>query len=1013
VSVTDGCIGWQETEKILEYLAHAVKLRRSALKFEYIKEIIFQLQQRPKTDESAYVIQPGFQLCNGKPLSLNGRVSGPATNGHAVKPSSTNLYQLLKDTAETSTSGITIHEPGHAFHSSRHTTYHDLFQQARVDANLILQIDSLTPGSKVLLHFSEHSHNIRWFWATIVAGCLPAISPPFVNDLNQRQKHLVHVNNLLESPIILTSRKLESEFLGLEQLNLRPVETLKARDGFENSGFESANLKRRDDPAVLMLTSGTTGNAKAVCLRHGQILTALVGKRRHHKTSGDDIFLNWIGMDHVANLTEIHLHAMSLGAEQIHAPAADLITEPVSFLNLIDKHRVTYTFAPNFFLASLRRTLDDVSLLPAERNDLNLSSLRALISGGEANVVDTCAALTKQLQRYHAAGEPIRPGFGMTETCAGSSYGKTCPSYDLEKTSEFASLGTCIPGMKMRVVKDDGTEAATDEIGNLQVFGPVVFAGYFNNVQATTEAFTSDGWFITGDRASIDEKGYLHLTGRVKESIIINGVKHFPHELEAALDEALIPGMIPSYTAVFPYRLKSSETETLCVVYLPSYDPQDAKARTDTTDAIANVSGMVCGVRPYEIIPLEESQLPKTSLGKLSRAKIRTAFESGMYRDVQKLNHDAIKSYRTAHREKASTRTEELILSVICERFDIAADEVGVSSSLFDFGVTSIDLIALKRHIQESLALKEEIPLITVLTNPTVRGMANALDTLSSSPQPYSPVVTLREHEGKTPLWLVHPGVGEVLVFLNLAQYITDRSVYALRARGFNEGEEFFGSISEVVSIYHQNIKRVQPEGPYAIAGYSFGAMLAFEITKVFESHGDTVAFLGSFNLPPHIKMRMKDLDWVEVVLNLSYFLDLTTEEHAHKISAEMHKLSNDQVLEHLLQIAPPARLEELSLDKNKLATWTSLAHAMQYAAREYDPSGSVASIDVFFAIPLQAVAKDKADWVANHLSKWKDFSRSEPRFHDVPGAHYTMMSSKHILAFSRELKSVLSERGL
>ena len=962
-------------------------------------------------------------VSNSHELGLDGRVSGPASNGYlsvcnnedrddGTKLLPDNLYQLLMNTAKTSGSGITIYTPGHALHSSTRITYHDLFRQAHVDADLIRQIDGSKPNSTVLIHFNDHSQNIRWFWATVVAGCLPAISLPFVNDPDQRRKHLVHMNNLLQVPIILTSEKLVPEFLGLEQLNIQPVETLEARDGFEDSFIEVANLKRRDDPAALMFTSGSTGNTKAVCLRHGQLLVALAGKSRYHETTGNDVFLNWIGMDHVASLTEIHLHAMSLGSEQVHANATDLVTKPMSFLALINKHRVTYTFAPNFFLAFLRRTLDDIDHLLPDSKDLDLSCLKALISGGEANVVETCAALTKQLQRYHVAGEPIRPGFGMTETCAGSIYGKACPSYDLGKNSEFASLGSCIPGIEMRVVKDDGIEAATNDIGNLQVFGPVVFAEYYNDRQTTIEAFTSDGWFITGDRAMIDDQGYLNLTGRVKDNIIINGVKHSPHELEAALDEAAIPGITASYNAVFPHRPRGSETESLCVVYLPTYIPEDAKARTETADAIANVSGLVCGVRPYEIIPLDKSQLPKTSLGKLSRAKIRTAFETGMYHDAQKLNKDAIKSYRIAHLEKPSTSTERLILSVICERFELASDEIGVHNSLFHFGVTSIDLIALKSHIQEKLALEKEIPLITILSNPTVRGMANALDNLSSV-QPYNPVITLRRHEGKAPLWLVHPGVGEVLVFLNLTQYITDRSVYALRARGFNEGEDFFKSIPEVVSTYHQHIKRVQPEGPYAIAGYSFGAMLAFEISKLLESQGDKVGFLGSFNLPPHIKTRMKELDWTEVVLNLSYFLDLITEEYAHEISVEMHELSHDKVLDYMLQIAPPGRLKELSLDKKKLATWVSLAHAMQYAAREYDPSGSVAGIDVFFAIPLAAVAKNKDDWVANHLSKWKDFSRSVPRFHEVAGAHYTMMGPKHVLSFQKILKSVLNDRGL
>jgi acyl-CoA synthetase (AMP-forming)/AMP-acid ligase II len=109
-----------------------------------------------------------------------------------------------------------------------------------------------------------------------------------------------------------------------------------------------------------MLTSGSTGNPKAVCLRHGQIISSLVGKATYHQTGHNDVFLNWIGMDHVANLTEIHLHAIALGAEQIHVPAVDLLANPLLFLDLIDRHRVSYSFAPNFFLASVKKALEDL-----------------------------------------------------------------------------------------------------------------------------------------------------------------------------------------------------------------------------------------------------------------------------------------------------------------------------------------------------------------------------------------------------------------------------------------------------------------------------------------------------------------------------------------------------------------------------------------------------------------------------------------------------------------------------
>lgn len=117
-------------------------------------------------------------------------------------------------------------------------------------------------------------------------------------------------------------------------------------------------------------------------------------------------------------------------------------------------------------------------------------------------------------------GNVIRPGFGMTETCAGSTYSRSCPSRDIARRLEFASLGTCVPGIRMRVVNEKGIEAALGDIGNLQFSGPIVFKEYFKNPDATEGAFSNDGWFISGDKVFLDEESNLILTGRAKGTII-------------------------------------------------------------------------------------------------------------------------------------------------------------------------------------------------------------------------------------------------------------------------------------------------------------------------------------------------------------------------------------------------------------------------------------------------------------------------------------------------------------
>lgn len=258
----------------------------------------------------------------------------------------------------------------------------------------------------------------------------------------------------------------------------------------------------------------------------------------------------------------------------------------------------------------------------------------------------------------------------------------------------------------------------------------------------------------------------------------------------------------------------------------------------------------------------------------------------------------------------------------------------------------------------------------------------------------------------KTPLFCVHPGVGEVLVFVNLAKYfVNERPFYALRARGFNEGETYFETFDEMVSVYVEAIRKRQPHGPYAVAGYSYGGAVAFEIAKVLEAQGERVDFIGSFNLPPHIKYRMDELDPVEGAVNLAFFLSLIDKKQAEELPLRLRETAPDDFCTQLIRIAPPERLVELDLDLAKFTAWAGLAQSLLTLGRSYVPSGTVESMTVFYAIPLRGT---KENWLNNELRRWDDFTRSQNRYIDVAGEHYTLMGPKHVATFQAVLRAEL-----
>ncbi|KAF2868515.1 hypothetical protein BDV95DRAFT_678929 [Massariosphaeria phaeospora] len=919
-------------------------------------------------------------------------------------PISVHLQELLKKTASRRDQGLILYSPGNVTEPTR-VSYRGLYALAKEKSSIVQSIEGFKPGAPILLHLDTHWDVILWFWATLFANGVPVPSSPFSNVEDHRRKHIQGLGTLLESPICITTTKALGLFDCEHSFNLVTIEDLDSAK--KPVILPNTQTKNRDDTAMLMLTSGSTGNAKAAQLGHKQVLAAVAGKNQVRNLPPDKPFLNWIGMDHVAALTEIHLHALYHGVDQVHVHATDMICSPRLFFDIISRHQVSRTFAPNFFLAKL------VTVLDAEKNaldseDWDFTSLKFLVSGGEANDIDTCAAVTSFLTKHGAPANVLATGFGMTETCAGAIYNTNCPDYDVRHNHTFASLGKCIKGIQMRVTHGaNGDNVSPNEPGDLEVRGAVIFQRYYRNEDATREAFTPDGWFRTGDKAMIDSEGNLNLMGRAKDTMNINGVKVNPSDIQTSLDQAL--GSRVSRVVCFPSRADSAHTEQVTVAYIPADWPPSTEELGDINDTILKTSLLVAGARPCVYALADDSLLPKTTLGKISRVKMRSLFENGIFRDQIEFHHEAIEKYRLQSLQLDASDTEKEFLQDFEDILGLQLSTIGVDTPIFDMGVTSIDLIRLKRRIDTRLSL--DVPIVTLMNNPTARSMAAALADMKNTTA-YNPVVTLRHSGSKTPLWLVHPGVGEVLVFLGLSKHINDRPVYALRARGF-DGEPYFTDIADTVETYRAAIKQQQPCGPYAIAGYSYGTMLAFEIGKVLESTGDQVRFMGSFNLPPHIKFRMRQLTWNPCLLHLAYFLGLVSEEYADSMAAAFNALPRHDALAQVLDAADQPRMAELGLDEPRLANWADLAYAMQSMAVDYEPSGAVATMDVFHAMPLKVAARNRDDWVQNHLSRWGDFCREEPRLHQVDGAHYTMIGADHVVGFSRTLEAALEARGL
>lgn len=496
---------------------------------------------------------------------------------------------------------------------------------------------------------------------------------------------------------------------------------------------------------------------------------------------------------------------MAACATQIHLDPRLSLRNPLLWLRLLGIQKVSITFAPNFFLAAAIKALETRT----ERLDIDLSNLRLVISGGEANRVSTGIAFNNAVKTLGTNRNVLCPAFGMTETCAGSIYNLEFPELEIRNRLEFCSVGTSTISLRYLITNDNGLACATGQAGDLQLKGPAIFKNYHNNSGATEAAFTKYGYLKTGDTGYMDADGNLVLVGRTKDSIIINGVKYFSSDLEAVVEEAASEYLVPSYTTVFPIRSEGDDTEDVVVTFVASstipsdpmhVDPQDTSCDATLYDALEKIASTIflhCSKKPRNIIPLPRDYLQRTSLGKLSRSAIKLAFEDGRFRNNDEDTRYRISRHRATTRRVPVSDMEKELAKVFASEFDLDIGEVGVDTSLVDMGLDSIRLLRLKGHLQQQLGLND-VRIGTLLANPTIEKLANAL-SINNVVKEYDPVIVLQSGKSTAaPVWFIHPGLGEVLVFLNISNYFAGRRVFAVRAPGFNAGEKMFKSIDEM-----------------------------------------------------------------------------------------------------------------------------------------------------------------------------------------------------------------------
>ncbi len=267
------------------------------------------------------------------------------------------------------------------------------------------------------------------------------------------------------------------------------------------------------DTALILYTSGTTGRPKGAVISHQNITWNCYNVLVDYDLTSADIALMISPMFHVASLTMGVLPALLKGATVVLEPAF----VPGRVLELIERHHATS-------ISGVPTTYQMLCEHPAWAST-DISSLRMLTCGGSA-------VPTRVLDAYEARGLSFTGGYGMTETSPGAT--SLAPRYSRSKAG---SAGLPHFFTDVRIVDAEGQVLSAGAVGEIQVRGPNVIAGYWQRSDATDEAFADGEWFRSGDLGYLDEDGFLFISDRLKDMIISGGENIYPAEIERVILE--------------------------------------------------------------------------------------------------------------------------------------------------------------------------------------------------------------------------------------------------------------------------------------------------------------------------------------------------------------------------------------------------------------------------------------------------------------------------------------------
>jgi amino acid adenylation domain-containing protein len=677
-------------------------------------------------------------------------------------------------------------------------TYHELNQRANQLAHYLIKL-GVKPEDLVGIAIERSLETI-----ISILGILKAGGAYLPLDLASPPTRLAQILEDAQISILLTKQSTLTKLPPQPENRVICIDTEWA----EIAKYDSTNpnlFSQSNNLAYVMYTSGSTGVPKGVCIPH-QGVVRLVKATNYVDFSPQQIFLHLAPLAFDASTFEIWGSLLN-GAKLILFPGENLSLANIG--ETIRQHQITTLW----LTAGLFHEMVDEQLE-------NLQSVRQLIAGGDFLSVTRVQKVLATLKNCQVIN-----GYGPTENTT-----FTC-CHPIAKTDILLTsvpIGKPISNTQVYILDAHLQPVPIGVAGELHTGGDGLALGYLNRPDLTQarfipNPFTKSGkLYKTGDLARYLPDGSIEFLGRIDNQVKIRGFRVELGEIESVLAQH------PSIRAVSVIDREDRVRDKRLVAYIVT---------DKSADSIDNLSrelrAFLQSKLPDYLIPsafVEIDILPLTLNGKVDRRALPAPEDS-----------------RQASRDTfVSPRDDlELQLTKIWERV-LGIQPIGITDNFFDLGGNSLTAVRLFAEI--AATFEKNLPLSMLFKAPTI-GQLAAVIRQDVAADIWSPLVEIKPGTAKSPLFCIHGGGFNILVYRDLAlQLDADLPVYGLQARGLDSQQPLADSLEAMATDYINEIQRVQPVGPYLLAGLSNGGNIALEMAQQLHARGETVALVAMFD---------------------------------------------------------------------------------------------------------------------------------------------------------------------